>query len=132
MKGIGFLRSLALGVACTVGGALAPSRLPMPPRAAVELKRGKSKGSAPALRLYRAARRVGERIVDSGFWRLTDTVSRNRKGTAEQQAARLVAADAKRARRALVAGHNAWRCYVGNPCLDCSNRHNPTYVNRSE
>lgn len=132
MKGLGFLRALAVGASLTIGGVLAPSKLAMPPRAAIELRRGKGKGSAPALRMYRAAQRVSKRIVDSGFWRLTDTVSRNRKGTPEQQTARIAAAEDKRARRALVADRNAWRCYVGNPCLDCSNRHNPTFVNRSE
>ena len=49
-----------------------------------------------------------------------------------QQQARIEAAQAKRARRALTADRNAWRSFTGNPCLTCSDRHNPTHVNRSE
>lgn len=55
-----------------------------------------------------------------------------RRGTPEQQAARIEAAELKRAIRALTADRNAYRSWCGNPCLSCSDHHNPTFVNRSE
>lgn len=63
----------------------------------------------------------------------TVTVSRNRPSpTSPEGRARIEAAELKRARRALIADRNAYRSWCGNPCLAGSDRHNPTFVNRSE
>lgn len=55
----------------------------------------------------------------------------SRRTTADSMA-RIEAAEQKRAVRALIADRNAYRSWCGNPCLSGSNRHNPTFVNRSE
>lgn len=57
---------------------------------------------------------------------------RIRTGTTEQQMQRIEAARLKRATRALKADRDAYRSWCGNPCQDCSDRKNPTYVNRPE
>lgn len=130
MKGMDFLRALAVGASISLGGALAPARLAMPARHVLEQSRSKGKGNAPTGALRRAIRTASGRLLDSGFWRPTRTFSLNPKGTPEQQAARIVAATERRKRRALLADRNIWRGYLGNPCLDCSDRKNPTFVNR--
>ena len=59
--------------------------------------------------------------------------SRNRPSpTSPEGRARIEAAEQKRAVRELIADRNAYRSWCGNPCLSGSDRHNPTFVNRSE
>lgn len=100
-----------------LGGALAPRLLAMPgPEVTATRHRGKGKGGR-----------------SPKPWRPTVTVSRNRPSpTSPEGRARIEAAEQKRAVRALIADRNAYRSWCGNPCLSGSDRHNPTFVNRSE
>ena len=116
MKGYNALRALVLGSALSFGNALAPILKLPSPTVTVTVHRGKGKGRhAPAK------------------WRRTVTVSANRpRPTSPEGRTRVEAAELKRARRALTADRNAYRSWCANPCLSGSDRHNPTFVNRSE
>lgn len=133
MKGLSAIRALMLGSAIGLGQALAPSKLVLPPVVASTRPRGKGKNATAPVGAMRRAVRLGQQLLDSGFWGRANTISSRRPSPASPEGMRRIeAARLKRATRALKADRDVYRSWCGNPCQDCSDRKNPTYVNRPE